>query len=253
MTAFSSQQTAISPDFPAAVSDPRLVLWDIDRTVLNTGGGTLRAMTRAGQAVFGERFSLEGVERTGRLDPHVLQEGAALSGFQVDRQKSDAFRQMYTKLLPSELADIRLLPGAANLYDRLNHIDGLRVGVVTGNYAEAALIKLEIIGFDTQGLTNNGFGLDQPTRPALVAQAMQAGDYSFVGDQVLVIGDSTHDVTAALDNGCHVLAVATGNDSVDVLKGIAGETPRACVVPNLMDPLVLGFVCRFLAVREAAQ
>lgn len=253
MTALHTQQSASPLDLPAAVVAPRLVLWDIDRTLLDTRGGTFRAMTRAGQAVFGDRFSLEGVKRTGRLDPHVLEEGAALSGFQVDRQKSDAFRQVYTRLLPDELTNIKLLPGAAHLYDRLNHIDGLRVGIVTGNYAEAALIKLEVIGFDTNGLTNNGFGLDQPTRAALVAQAMRAGEHDFGGDEVLVIGDSTHDVTAALDNGCHVLAVATGNDSQAALKAIAGETPRACVVPSLMDQAALTFVNHFLLTREAAQ
>src|SRR5690349_14515705 len=99
-----------------------LILFDIDGTLLRTGGAGLDAMRDAGRELFGEQFTLEGVEFAGRIDSVIWEDLAALNGIADGQRVHDRFRAAYGRHLQCRLATnptSRLLPGAAQLVHAL--------------------------------------------------------------------------------------------------------------------------------------
>jgi phosphoglycolate phosphatase len=112
------------------------------------------------------------------------------------------------------------------------------LGLVTGNYRQAAPLKISAAGLSPGSFSLGAFGDEAPTRPELVALAL--GRWSERGarpdpDRVIVIGDTPRDVACAHANGCRCLAVATGWHSAETLR-VAGAD---AVVPDLSDPSML--------------
>src|SRR5262245_27525801 len=98
-----------------------LIFFDIDATLITTGGAGIRAMVDAGRELFGPRFTAEGIRFAGRLDPLILDDMLALSGVEVSRANLDALRAAYPRHLERELAkgSGRALPGVLPLLDAL--------------------------------------------------------------------------------------------------------------------------------------
>jgi phosphoglycolate phosphatase-like HAD superfamily hydrolase len=226
-------------------------LFDVDGTLLKSHGGSLRAMTTAARRLFGPTFRLDEVDRNGCLDPDIIAAALALNGARATADQLEAFRESYLQELRAEVGSSRILPGVAELLTELRAIEGVLLGLVTGNYTEAARIKLEAVRIDPDWFVANGFGEQAPTRSELVRLAIETaatlpirrgiGDLPpmagrpIAGRDVIVVGDTPRDVEAARANGCRCLAVATGMRTMEVLQSAGADV----VVADLTDPAPL--------------
>jgi phosphoglycolate phosphatase-like HAD superfamily hydrolase len=197
----------------------KLALFDIDGTLLLGGGAGARAMTRAGQAVLGPAFTLDGIELGGALDSWIYEQAAASMGDEDARHRHDAFRESYLAELLRELEEgppPTLLPGVMPLLARLEAMTNVTLGLVTGNYRDAVPHKLRKVGIDPARFAIGAFGDEGTTRPGLVRLAMTRwAERGHDPDpaRVVVIGDTPRDVACARENGCRCFAVATGRYS----------------------------------------
>lgn len=231
--------------WPNAAAQPRLVLFDIDRTLLDTRGGNLRAMTRAGKTVFGDRFDLDGIDRSGRLDAHILMDAASRLGETLTTDQFSEFRSRYAIELQDELAGQRIMPGAVAWVQRLAGIRGVTLGLVTGNFASAAAVKIPAIGIEFSLFTSNGFGDHGERRADLVRIARLNCPQATIGS-TLIIGDTPRDIECARANGCPSLIVATGDFDADELR----DAGAVNVVPDLTSPEATRFMELFLNAEE---
>lgn len=215
---------------------PKLLLFDIDGTLMLSHGGGIRAMTAAACRVFRPAFSMEAIDCNGRLDPDIVLEALTHNGVEGSTpEQVAAFRRHYFELLPAELHSARALPGVLELLDRLRQTEEVLLGLVTGNYQESGRIKLASVGIDPQWFLINGFAECAETRPGIVRWAMDQGS-ALVGRpldalETIVIGDTPRDVACAKANGCLAVAVATGNYDIDLLRA----TEADLVLPDFTD------------------
>ncbi len=198
---------------------PRTFLFDIDNTLLYTGGAGGHAMNRAFAELFGVDDGFRKIEFSGRTDLFILQ--SALKHGDIDgspHEHMDAFVSAYTRLLPESLAERKghVMPGFPQLLNKLREA-GARIGLATGNFSEGARLKLEF--YELAGhFAGGGFGEVSLERSEVVAAAIrEVADGAQPGD-VMVVGDTPHDITAALANGAIGVGVATGNYSVEELR-----------------------------------
>ena len=199
----------------------RLVLFDVDGTLIDADGSGRRALAKAFAETFalGEPPDLAGrVRFSGELDPVIHREIARLLG--ISNRHMEAGRE---RLLASYLAHLetasrrpgksRVLPGVRPLLARLHATKDLRLGLVTGNVAAGARIKLaphQLNPFFPAG----GFGEDGPDRAAVARIAVERVAGGSAGTvepgMVTIIGDSERDVECGRSNGYRTLAVASG-------------------------------------------
>lgn len=213
---------------------PKVVLFDIDNTLLYTGGAGSVAMTRAFEELYGVPNGFSGVEFSGRTDLFILEGGLRLHGVEgAATDHLDAFTSRYYALLPDSIetcrADGRVMPGFPQLVQALAE-SGATVGLATGNFSRAGYIKLESYGLD--GLfSGGGFGETSMDRADVVAEAIRVVANGASPGDVIVVGDTPHDITAASANGAKGVGVATGRDPVDVLR----ESGAVEVFPDFTD------------------
>jgi len=223
--------------------EPRLLLFDIDGTILLTGGAGMRCLVRAGKEVFGPEMCWDGIELSGGLDPVLLAEAAARSRVVTSPVTLEAFRRLYVSLLGDELRrsgpSVRAMPGIVEAIRGLRGRPDAILGLLTGNYPEGAALKLRAVGVDPAWFAVTAFGDEAPTRPALADVALRklaALEGRAVDPRrVIVIGDSPKDVEAARANGCHAFAVATGKYGIEALRAAGAHT----AVADLSDPAPL--------------
>lgn len=220
---------------------PRLILFDVDGTLLWTGGAGRYGLERAFEIVFGvERMSdVAGhVEYAGRTDPAILRDLAAAAGVDAARYRaaSDRVEEVYLEHLRRRLAardsTARLLPGVAALLDALAARPDVHLGLVTGNVERGARAKLEPFGLNPRFPTG-GFGSDHERRPELARIARERAErragVRFDPRHVWVVGDTEHDVDCARAQGFRALALRTG--------GRTRERLAACRPDRLLDDL----------------
>jgi phosphoglycolate phosphatase-like HAD superfamily hydrolase len=217
---------------------PTLILFDIDGTLVLTGGAGGRAMSNAFEEIFGIREAFRGVPLAGRTDAWILRDGAAVHGISPDSPALARFRNAYLKHLVVEIEKPGprkgVMPGIRPLLDALSARDDIYLALLTGNYEEGARIKLEY--FDLWRYFRCGaFGDEAPHRNGLVTKAVErvaaCGGPALEAENALVIGDTPLDVAGALFSGARSLAVATGNHSVDELRAAGADV----VMPDLSD------------------
>jgi phosphoglycolate phosphatase len=210
----------------------RLVLFDIDGTLLESGLVSKRAFLQAIEDIFGCRISTDGYSFAGKTDPQIVKGLLEVGGLEVtgaEDQLPAVFRR-YLTLLRADLAGprarrMRLLPGAEQLLTRLRGEDEVMLGLLTGNIRAAARLKLDL--FDLNRYFPIGaFGDDDPDRrrlpPIARARAKEEWGISFAPDQVVVVGDTAEDIRCARANSATSVAVATGAVS---LEGLAQHGP----------------------------
>lgn len=198
----------------------RVFLFDIDNTLLYTGGAGTAAMNEAFRQMFGIDDGFASVEFSGRTDLHILAEGLKAHGIDGDpRGYLEAFASRYYVLLPKMLRERkgRLMPGFPQLLEALAGETGVRIGLATGNFSQSARIKLEFYGINGYFL-GGGFGEDSVDRGDVVRAAIERVADGAAPDEIYVIGDTPHDITSALDNGVVGVGVATGSYGVEELR-----------------------------------
>lgn len=201
------------------MSDRRLLLFDVDGTLVSTDGAGRRALGRALQAVFGTTGSLDGYDLRGKTDPRIVLDVLEAVGLdrEVVRARLDDCFDAYARALAGEIGSgrpVRTLPGIEELVRRLHGRSDVVLGLVTGNIEAGARIKLEPTGLWPHFRTG-AFGSDHADRrqlPSLAARRARAlTGHVFAPGQVLVIGDTPWDVDCARSFGARAIAVATGH------------------------------------------
>lgn len=203
----------------------KLVLWDIDGTLLTSDGAGRHAMSAAGQDLFGRAFAMTDIATAGRLDPDIWRDVASAHGVADPDALETEFRRAYRARLEQRLAQgapAWSLPGAAELVARVPKLDGFAQGVLTGNYPETGALKLASAGFALEQFPIQAWGCDAPRRsdlvPVALARAQARLQRPLRARDAVVIGDTPHDVACAKAHGCRSLAVATGTFSVELLQ-----------------------------------
>jgi len=205
---------------------PKLVLFDIDGTLVLTGGAGVRAMTRACDEIVGSSNALHGVAVAGRTDWIILSDALERMGRDLDAQLFAALRDRYVTYLRDEIqvpghGVKAVMPGIQALLDDLQARDGVYLGLLTGNFEAGARIKLEY--FDLWRYFQCGaFGDDAADRNALVpfavSRARECGVPDLAPRDILVVGDTPHDIACARAVGATPVAVATGMFTTEQLR-----------------------------------
>jgi phosphoglycolate phosphatase len=216
----------------------KLVLFDIDGTLVLTGGAGLRAMNRAVAEIVGPSSSagapaeaLQGIPVAGRTDWSILTDTIARFGRELDADLFSQLRARYVTHLRDEIQHPGqgfngTLPGVAGLLAALEPREDVHLGLVTGNFKDGARIKLQ--RFDLWRYFRCGaFGDDAADRNALVPVALEralaCGMPAFSPSDVLVVGDTPHDVACAKAVGAVPVGVATGGFTADQLRDCGAE------------------------------
>ncbi len=220
-----------------------LLLFDIDGTILRSGGAGMRAMSRVANRLFGGENIWDGIEPGGSLDPVIFAQFAELNQLGDDPRHHDLFHEHYILELKSEFAAsreaVRIMPGIHEAFDLLRERsarDGdVMLGLLTGNYTKAVPIKLEAVGVNPAWFEVTAFGDEGKTRPDLVAVAMRKYE-KLTGEaadprRIIVIGDTPRDVHCAHAHGCIALAVCTGGYDMEALRATGADV----VVQDLAD------------------
>lgn len=200
-----------------AVDAIRLVLFDVDGTLLTCGGHTRPLLGRALTEVFGEVPGIEGYDFAGRTDPRIVYDLAIAAGRSADEVRAGLprVRERYLAILEDGLpaGAVAALPGAAELLARLAERAGLALGLLTGNWRRGAEVKLERAGLGGR-FAFGAFGDDGLDRdelpPIALARAAEATGRAVDASETLIVGDTLHDVACARAHGVHCAAVGTG-------------------------------------------
>ncbi|MDQ2873945.1 MAG: haloacid dehalogenase-like hydrolase [Actinomycetota bacterium] len=216
--------TAIPPSPDGAIvptSPALLILWDIDHTLIETGGVGSEVYAAAFQKVTGHKLEqLAAV--SGRTEPVIFRETLALHGLDDPGGLFARFADEQARGYADRISDLqrrgRALPGAARALDALATRDDAVQSVLTGNTRPSAEIKLRAFGLDTHlDLDAAAYGTDSDDRASLVAIARERAarhtGHEFGPQSTLLIGDTPADVTAARDGHARIIAVASGDFS----------------------------------------
>ncbi|HET6614358.1 MAG TPA: HAD family hydrolase [Dehalococcoidia bacterium] len=206
------------------------VLWDIDNTLLYTGGAGSLGMRRAFRDLYGVDDAFGRVEFSGRTDTAIFTDAAHAFGIDPERVGDEIVRFLdaYIPHLRTALDEVdgALMPGISATLEALASRENVVQGLGTGNFRRGGELKLRHYGIDRYfpGFVG-GFGEDSPSRDEVIRIAIERlTDGRANGDRVVVIGDTPHDVTAAHANGAYALAVATGRNPVEELIACGADT-----------------------------
>lgn len=217
----------------------RLVLWDVDGTLMNSRGAIRHARVQALRAVYGLEGEIRRVAGGGMTDPQLTLETVALHGWteQTALEHLDAFRDAYLVGLEeareSLAADLEVLPGVRETIERLHEL-GVAQSLLTGNYEPAARLKVSAAGLDRRlDFELGAFGSDNRDRLCLVPVALEKArrrlDPSMNAEDIVVIGDSPRDIACARAGGARAVAVATGPHPVDELATFHPDALLECL------------------------
>lgn len=210
----------------------KLLLFDVDQTLISTGGAGIRALNRAFQKLYAVENAMDGILPHGKTDPSIIRE--ILLNRPVPSLKNDwnvGFSTSISPILDSYLefldheidstSSYRILPGIENILNSLSGRSDIAIGLATGNVEAGARIKLER-GNLNRYFAFGGFGSDSENRAELVRQGAERGA-AHLGQRpdaadVFVIGDTPRDIAAGREAGFLTVGVATGKYSKAELK-----------------------------------
>lgn len=218
----------------------KLVLFDIDGTILWSNGAGRRAMMRALTTAFGTSGSPD-YRYDGKTDRQIVRDLMRMEGHTdaIIDARMTALLDEYVTWLEEELRSgrthIERFRGVVELLDALEARADRRVGLLTGNIAVGASAKLRAVGIDPARFSVSAFGSDHEVRGELPAIAQRRAreelGLSVEGEAIVIIGDTPADILCGREIGARAIAVATGRFSVEEL---AAHGPAA-VFPDLAD------------------
>ena len=215
------------------VSSPpvkKLILWDIDGTIIVSHGAGFRAMARALTERFGKTVDMREIDWAGRTDSWIAGEVLRVVGLPDTAGNIHDFLEAYLEILPKELSSGRpgqVLPGIMELLESLRTRPDVVQGLLTGNLQRGAEIKLT--HFEVWHYFEFGaYADDSPRRndlgPHALRRAKERHAVEFAPTNTFIIGDTPHDIECGKVIGARTIAVATGKYSVEEL---AGHQPTA--------------------------
>jgi phosphoglycolate phosphatase-like HAD superfamily hydrolase len=202
----------------------RLVLFDIDGTLVHTGGAGAKAFARAFASEFGVPDGTQRLKFAGRTDVSLVREFFTTYHIEASAENFDRFFKAYILCLRQTIVGCNggACPGVLEFFQALrSRPQPPLTGLLTGNIKQGARIKLE--RFDLwQHFSFGGFADDHEERDQIAAAALRRGrrhlGRHLRGEEVLVIGDTPLDIRCGRAIGAKVLAVATGGASLEDLQ-----------------------------------
>jgi len=207
----------------------KLLLFDIDGTLVTTGRAGVRALNRAFCQVVGIVNALDGVRLHGKTDPAIVREVFAARGSSHQAAVLEEILEIYVSLLPEEVqqsTNYSVLPGILSFLENFHSNPNLAFGLATGNVERGARIKLER-GNLNRFFKFGGFGSDAESRTELVRRAAEKGSrhagIPLDPRDVFVIGDTPRDVDAGREAGFRTVAVATSEYTAADLQAAGAD------------------------------
>jgi len=180
----------------------KLVLFDIDGTLIDPGGAGRRSLGNTFNEIFAIRDAFAGIRMAGKTDIQIIKEGLSVHGLSIMNKKK------------------HINPGVVELLDTLKAMDGYWLGLLTGNIERGARIKLGAFGLN-EYFSVGAFGDDNENRnlllPIVVEKFRKMTNISINCDDCIVIGDTPSDVQCSKPYGAVSIAVSTGPYSYDSL------------------------------------
>jgi phosphoglycolate phosphatase len=204
---------------------PRLVLFDIDGTLLKGGRHLRQWLGESLMSVYGRVGDIAGLSFAGKTDPQIVGELMRGAGVPEERivELLPALKQVYLQRLQENLtaSDMQLLPEVVAVLDSLGGAPDVTLGLLTGNWEQGARSKLSC--FDLNRFFPFGaFGDDRTDRtdlpPVALERAVQFEGHRFSRQETLIVGDSPLDIACARAHGIRAAAVATGYSSREQLR-----------------------------------
>jgi len=207
----------------------KLLLFDIDGTLVTTGGAGVRALNRAFCQVVGIVNALDGIRLHGKTDPAIVREIFNARGAHQNADSYDQILAAYVDFLPAEVQrseNYRVLPGILRFLQDFQGRSDLAFGLATGNVEAGARIKL------ARGNLNpffafGGFGSDAENRTELVRRAAHNGSrlagVTIDPNDIFVIGDTPRDIVAGREAGYRTVGVATSDYSTEDLSAAGAD------------------------------
>jgi phosphoglycolate phosphatase-like HAD superfamily hydrolase len=201
----------------------KLILWDIDGTLIVSGRAGIFALTKAFATVYGHTPDLGKIDVSGRTDRWIAGQVLEQQGIAASPENIHAYLEAYLQVLPEEIRtrEGRVLPGIIPLLDTLKARDDIAQGLLTGNLQRGARIKLghyKVWHYFEFG----AFGDDSPWRnelgPHALRRAQEKHAVEFSPANTFVIGDTPHDIECGKAIGAKTIGVATGRFSVAELQ-----------------------------------
>ncbi len=217
----------------------RLLLWDVDGTLLHAGALGAEVFDDALEDAFGRRPETR-VLMSGKTDPQIVREYLALMSLAEDEDTLPTVLRHLERRLAAVKARVAAegtpCPGVPALLERLQRDDRVLSTLLTGNIAANAVVKVAAFGLERYlHLELGAYGSDDADRERLVPVAMTrvtaARHVRLQPDDVWVIGDTPRDLACARAAGAHCLLVATGRTSADELAVCGADA----VVDDLSD------------------
>ncbi len=192
-----------------------LLLWDIDGTLIDSGGAGDRALRTALEREFGIVDSLEWLELAGRTDVWIAQQ--MLQRFGIEPSQANVFRLLdaYLDQVRHQMSNprARVLPGVQSILEAAQSHGAVAQGLLTGNLVRGAKIKLghfDLWKYFPFGAFGDDSSLRNELGPHAVRRAAEHHRIPFLPDRVFVIGDTPHDIACGKIIGARTIAVATG-------------------------------------------
>jgi phosphoglycolate phosphatase-like HAD superfamily hydrolase len=225
---------------------PTLILFDIDGTILTSGGAGETALRTGFQEEFGLEENLTTIEISGRTDSGIARQVLAKHNLPATVENLTRFYEAYLRhlerLLPSRQG--RLLPGVRELLESLRQQPDTFLGLLTGNLRDGARLKLQHYGvadfFECGAFADDHHDRNQLGSLAL-ARAHETHGIRFAAENTFVIGDTPHDIGCARACGARAVAVATGSFT---REGLAPFEPDALFEDLSNLPAVLSALGR---------
>jgi phosphoglycolate phosphatase-like HAD superfamily hydrolase len=200
----------------------RLLLFDIDGTLVRCGRQVREVFAEALVEVFGTTGAIDEYDFGGKTDPRIVRD--LMTGAGVPAEEVDVglprMRGLYLPRLAARLREVQVLPGVHEALAAVRGRRDLALGLLTGNWEGGARIKLGCAGIDAFAF--GAYGDDGEDRaclpPVALERARLATGRAFAPDEALIIGDSVEDVRCARACGVPVLAVASGWTSAERLR-----------------------------------
>lgn len=204
----------------------RLVLFDIDETILHSDGVGRRAMQAAMSKVFSREIDAAGHNMSGKTDPQICHEVLSVHGFAANEisEKLPELYEIYLDHLEQEITLARLYklhPGVSELIDQLKQSSWCYLGLLTGNIERGARLKLQFFDLNKH-FAFGAFGCDSHDRLDLPAIAHKRAVTHFAEEfqieEIVIIGDAVNDILCAQGYGVKSIITCTGKTSRQELE-----------------------------------
>lgn len=208
----------------------KIVLFDIDGTLMTTGGGARRVFSRSLSEAAGRPIHADGYAFSGKTDPQIARDILSMNGLEGEELEAAVPEavQLYIKyfgeVLPT-LEQVRLMPGVRDLLKALDNHPNAHLALLTGNVEKGARLKLSHFDLEPYfDFSVSCFGSDSEDRYELPALALERARRALApgisGDQLVIVGDSEHDVLCGRSIGARSVAVSTGWTTAEELQSL---------------------------------